>query len=113
MRPFYTAATNLVHGLFTMLALLVLVDVASPTFNVEGMPVWTGSQGLLVLAIVSIVALALGIVMHTVSRSVFHNQKQAWTLMVLSSGAVRNRLAALGNVQPAPGGPTYEARHSV
>jgi len=108
MRPFYTAATNLVHGLFTMMVLLVLVDVASPTFNVEGIPNWTGSQGALVLAVVFTVALALGIVMHTVSRSVFHKQKQEWTLTVLSSGAVRNRLAALGNVQPSPGGPTYE-----
>ena len=108
MRSIYVTLTNLVHGLFTMMALLVLVDVASPTFNVEGIPVWTGSQGALVLAIVFTVALALGIVMHTISRSVFHNPKQEWTLTVLSSGAVRNRLAALGNVQPSPGGPTYE-----
>jgi hypothetical protein len=108
MQPFYTAVTNLVHGLFTMMVLLVLVDVASPTFNVSGIPDWSGSQGALVLAVVFTTALALGIVMHTVSRSVFHGQKQEWTLTVLSSGAVRNRLAALGNVQPSPGGPTYE-----
>ena len=35
MQPFYTAVTNLVHGLFTMMVLLVLVDVASPSFNVS------------------------------------------------------------------------------
>jgi hypothetical protein len=52
--------------------------------------------------------MALGVVMHTISRGMFHRQKQEWTLTVLSSAAVRNRLAALGTVQPSPGGPTYE-----
>lgn len=108
MRPFYVAVTNLIHGLFTAMALLVLVDVASPTFNVEQIPVWTGSQGVVVLVVILTVSMALGIVMHTISRGVFHKQKQAWTLQVLSSAAVRNRLAALGTVQPSPGGPTYE-----
>jgi hypothetical protein len=46
--------------------------------------------------------------MHTISRRLFHSQKQQWNLDVLSSKAVRNRLAALGTTQPSPGGPTYE-----
>jgi len=108
MRPFYTAATNVIQGLFAILTLVVLADVVSPTFNVSGVPAWTGSQAALVIMVTVTIAMALGVVMHTVSRSVFHRQKQEWTLTVLSSAAVRNRLAALGTVQPSPGGPTYE-----
>lgn len=108
MRPFYMAATTLVHGLFTAMVLLVVVDVASPTFNVTAIPAWTGSQGAIVFVTVLTVSVALGVVMHTISRSIFHRQKQAWTLQVLSSAAVRGRLAALGTVQPSPGGPTYD-----
>lgn len=108
MRLFYNAATNLVQGLFSSIVLLVVADVASPTFNVTGLPDWTGSQTMIVIGAVVTISLALGVAMHTISRGVFHKQKQEWTLTVLSSAAVRNRLAALRTVQPSPGGPTYE-----
>ena len=107
MRPFYLAVTILVPGLFTSMALLVLADVASPTFNVEEIPAWTGSQAAFVFVAVLTVSFALGIVMHTVSRGLLHKQKQQWTLEVLASGAVENRMAVLGTVYPSPGGPTY------
>lgn len=107
MRPFYQGVTILIHGIFASMVLLVLIDVASPTFNVQGVPALTGSQFSVVIVAVLTTSLALGVVMHTISRSVFHKQKQAWTLTVLASSAVRNRLAALGRVQPSPGGPTY------
>jgi len=108
MRPYYAAATNLVQGLFTMLVLVVLADVASPTFNIDAIPEWSGSQGAIFMAVALTLSMALGVVMHTISRSVFHARKQEWTFAVLSSGAVRGRLAALGTVQPSPGGPTYD-----
>ena len=108
MHPFYYAAAQLVQGLFTALALVVIADVASPTFNLDSIPELTGSQAVLVLLVIFTISVALGIVMHTVSRGVFHEMKQRWTLTVLSSPAVRSRLAALGTRQPSPGGPTYE-----
>jgi len=108
MRPFYMPITTLVHGLFSSMVLLVVVDVASPTFNVAAIPAWTGSQGAIVVLVTLTVSVALGVVMHTISRSFFHRQKQRWTLQVLSSSAVRGRLAALGTVQSSPGGPTYD-----
>ena len=107
MRPFYLAVTTLVPGLFTSMALLVLADVASPTFNVEEIPAWTGSQAAFVFVPVLTVSFALGIVMHTLSRGLLHKQKQQWSLEVLASGAVENRMAVLGTVYPSPGGPTY------
>ena len=107
MRPFYLTVTTLVPGLFASMVLLVLADVASPTFNVEEIPVWTGSQAVFVFLIFLTVSFALGIVMHTMSRGLLHKQKQQWTLDVLASGAVESRLASLGKVYPSPGGPTY------
>lgn len=107
MRPFYLAVTTLIHGLFTSMVLLVLADVASPTFNVEGIPEWAGSQVVFVFVTVLTVSVAVGIVTHTISRRLFHNQKRGWTLDILSSRAVRDRLAALGTLNPFPGGPSY------
>jgi len=107
MRPFYVALITVVHGLFTSMALLVVVDVFSPTFNVNEIPAWTGSQATVVIVIALTASFALGIVMHTISRGLFHGQKQRWTLDILASGAVRSRLAALGGIQPSPGGVTY------
>ena len=78
MRPFYLAITTLVHGLFTSMVLLVLADVVSPTFNFERIPAWTGIQGVFTLMTFLTVSFALGIVMHTISRGLFHKQKQLW-----------------------------------
>ncbi len=107
MRPFYQSVTTLVHGLFTTMVLVVLADVMSPTFNMNGIPVWTAGQAVFVFATVLTVSFALGIVMHTISRGLLHKQKQQWTLAVLASGAMESRLSRIGNVYPTPGGPSY------
>jgi len=107
MQSFLMATTTLVHGLSTAMVLLVLADVASPTFNVEEIPAWTGGQSVVVFVTALTVSFALGIVMHTISRGLFHKQKQRWTLEVLASGAMENRLAGLSKVYPSPGGPSY------
>ena len=80
MRPFYLAVTTLVPGLFTSMVLVVLADVASPTFNVVGIPVWSGSQGVFIFVTGLTVSFALGVVMHTISRGLFHEQERRWTL---------------------------------
>ena len=107
MQPFLMAVTTLVHGLSTAMVLLVLADVASPTFNVEEIPAWTGGQSVVVFVTVLTASFALGIVMHTISRGLLHKQKRRWTLEVLASGAVENRLASISKVYPSPGGPSY------
>ena len=80
MRPFYLAVTTLVPGLFTSMVLLVLADVWSPTFNVEDIPAWTGSQAVFVLMALLTVSFALGIVMDTISRGLLHKHMDRWTL---------------------------------
>ncbi len=108
MKPFSLVSTTLVPGLYTLLGLFVLADVASPTFNIQGAPDWSGSQGVIAVAVLLTAAVALGIVIHTISRSVFHGLKEQWTLTVLSSGTVRERMAAVGSSLPKLAGTTYE-----
>ena len=107
MRPFSLRVTTLVQGLYAFFGVIVLFDVASPTFNIEGIPDWTGLQFLLAILIFFTASLGLGVVMHTVSRSLFRRIKDKWTLGFLSSQTVRNRLAALGSGETFPGGPKY------
>jgi hypothetical protein len=107
MQPFSLGVTTLVQGLYTLMGLVVLVDVASPTFNLQGVPEWTGSQATVAAVVVFTASVALGVVMHTISRGFFHPLKQRWTFTVLSSDTVRKRMEAVGSVRPFPAGPTY------
>lgn len=108
MRPFSLGITTMVQGLFTGLALIVLADVASPTFNIHGFPNWTGMQAAMAAVILLTASLALGVVMHTLSRSLFHDAKESWALDVLSSPPVQRRVSALESKPSSPGGPTYQ-----
>ena len=107
MRSFLMAVTTLIHGLFTVMVLLVLADVWSPTFNIEEIPAWAGGHAVAIFVAVLTVSFALGIVMHTISRGLLHKLKQQWTLEVLASGAMENRLSSVSKVYPSPGGPSY------
>jgi hypothetical protein len=107
MRPFSVGVTTWVHGLYTALALLVLADVASPTFNMQGFPHWTGMQAAAAGLIFATASLALGVVMHTMTRSLFHDAKESWTVAVLTSDSVGRRLGAVRPGPTIPGGPTF------
>ncbi len=45
MRPFSLGVTTLIQGLYALVWVAVMFDVASPTFNLGGLPSWTGMQG--------------------------------------------------------------------
>ena len=108
MRPFSLGVTTLVQGLYALVWVVVLCDVWSPTFNIERFPDWTGVQVITAAVIVFLASAALGVVMHTISRAVFHPRKQEWTLTILSSPTVRQRLTELGTAGRFPGGSSYE-----
>jgi hypothetical protein len=107
MRPFSLGITTLVQGLFTGMALIVLGDVVSPTFNFQGMPAWTGLQAAMAALVLLMASLPLGVVMHTLARSLFHEYKESWTVDVLTSNSVGRRMDALPSKPSSPGGPTY------
>ena len=51
MRPFSLGVITLVQGLFTAMALIVLVDVASPTFDVRAFGEWTTTRALVAVVV--------------------------------------------------------------
>jgi hypothetical protein len=106
MRPFSLGVTTLVHGFFAMIWVALLLDVASPSFHLA-MPDWTATETVVWIAVLFTTAAALGVVVHTISRSVFHSHKEAWALEVLVSPTVQQRFAAFGVVETFPSGPTY------
>jgi hypothetical protein len=106
MRPFSLGVTTLVHGFYAMVWVALVLDVGSPSFNLS-MPEWTASEAVVWIAVLFTAAAALGVVVHTVSRSVFHGHKEAWALEVLVSPTVQQRFTAFGTVETFPGGPTY------
>jgi len=107
MRPFSLGVTTLVQGIYALLWVIVLFDVASPTFNVDGVPAWSGMQLALAVVVLLVASVALGVVMHTISRGLFHRFKLKWTLDVLSSTSVRRRMTASQDTAFFPGGPKY------
>ena len=108
MRPFSLGVTTLVQGLYALFWVIVLFDVASPTLNVDGIPDWTGMQLALALVVLLVASMALGVVMHTISKGLLHRVKLKWTLDVLSSDAVRNRMTESLDAALYPGGPKYK-----
>ena len=108
MRPFTLGVTTLMQGLYALLWVIVLFDVASPTFNVDGIPEWSGMQSVVALVVLLTAAVALGVVMHTISKELLHPIKLKWILEVLCSESVKKRMAALDTVETFPGGPSYQ-----
>jgi hypothetical protein len=106
MRPFTLGVTTLVHGFYAMVWVALLLDVGSPSFNLS-MPQWGATEAVIYVALLFTAAAALGVVVHTVSRGVFHRVKERWAMEVLVSPTVQQRFAAFGDVETFPGGPSY------
>lgn len=107
MRPFSLGAITLLQGFYALLWLAVLFDVASPTFDLAGVPEWNAIQFIVAVAVTVMASAALGVVMHTISKGLFHRIKLRWELDVLSSATVRTRMHAMETVEVFPGGPKY------
>jgi len=108
MRPFTLGVTTLVQGLYALAWVVVLCDVWSPTFNIAQFPDWSGIQSLCAAILIVVASAALGVVMHTISRAVFHRRKQEWTFTILASPTIKQRFAELGSAGTFPGGVSYE-----
>lgn len=106
MRPLYLGVTTLVHGFYTLIWVVILLDVGSPTFALR-IPEWSSNEAVVAAAVLFTASAALGVVIHTLSRSVFHGVKETWALEVLTSPSVQQRFAGLGGGGTFPGGPTY------
>ncbi len=108
MRPFGLGVTTLIQGVYSLLWVAVLFDVASPTFDLRGSASWTGMQTVIVIILALTGAVALGLMVHTLSRSLFRKRKDQWTLTVLQSQTVQKRLTTVGATETFSGGPRLE-----
>ena len=108
MRPFSLGVTTLIQGVFMLAWVAVLFDVASPTFNLGGLPDWSGMRAVGPIILLLTAAVGLGVVMHTISRAIFRSVKDKWAQGVLQSPTVKQRLVALDATETFPGGPRYE-----
>lgn len=106
MRPFSLGVTTLVHGFYAMVWVALTLDVGSPSFNLS-MPQWGPTEAVVWIALLFTAAAALGVVVHTISRGVFHRYKERWATEVLVSSTTQQRFSAFGDVETFPGGPTY------
>lgn len=106
MRPFTLGVTTLLHGFYALVWVALVLDVGSPSFNLS-MPHWGPTEAVVWIALLFTAAAALGVVVHTISRGVFHRTKERWAMEVLVSPAVQHRFSAFGDVETFPGGPSY------
>jgi hypothetical protein len=106
MRPFTLGGTMLVHGFYTVVWVAIVLDVASPTFSLS-MPQWGPTEAVVWIALLFTASAALGVVVHTISRGVFHGPKERWAMQVLLSPSVQHRFATFSDVPTFAGGPTY------
>ena len=106
MRPFSLGVTTLVHGFYALVWVALVLDVGSPSFNLS-MPQWGPMEAVVWIALLFTAAAALGVVVHTISRGVFHRYKERWAMKVLVSHTVQQRFTAFGDVETFPGGPSY------
>ena len=105
-RPFTLGLTTLVHGFYAMVWVALVLDVGSPSFNLS-MPRWGPTEAVVWIALLFTASAALGVVVHTITRGVFHRTKERWAMEVLVSPTVQQRFTAFGDVETFPGGPTY------
>jgi hypothetical protein len=93
--------------MYSLLWIVIMMDVFSPTFDLRDLDQWSSSQVLLTVCGLSTIVFAVGIVMHTLSRNLFRHTKDLWCINVLMSSAVSLRIEDLGSCGPV-GGPSIQ-----
>jgi len=106
MFPYSLGVLTALQGLYALLFIAILLDVASPTLDLRAIPEWTGSQSVLLAASLLSITFTVGVAMHTLSRNLFRRTKDLWDMDVLTSPGVTRRLEEVGG-QPT-GAPTLE-----
>ena len=104
MFPYSVGVLTMLQGFYSLLWIIILMDISSPTFDLRRLPEWSGAQVGLVLAGLFTTAFAVGLVMHTLSRDLFRRYKDRWAHYVLTSPSITGRLNDLESCRPT-GGP--------
>ena len=112
MFPYSLGVLTVLQGLYSLILIVIVLDVGSPTLDLRSMNQWTGASSLPLFAALLCVSFTVGVAMHTLSRNLFRRSKDYWDMAVLTSPAVRQRLGDLGECRPS-GGPTLEEVHAT
>jgi hypothetical protein len=112
MFPYSLGVLTVLQGLYSLILIVIILDVGSPTFDLRSMNQWTGAQSLPIFAALVSICFTVGVAMHTLSRNLFRRSKDLWDMEVVTSPAVRQRFGDLGECRPS-GGPTLEEVHAT
>ena len=112
MFPYSLGVLTVLQGLYSLILIVIILDVGSPTLDLRSMNQWTGASSLPLFAALLCISFTVGVAMHTLSRNLFRRAKDLWDMEVLTSPAVRQRLGDLGECRPS-GGPTLEEVHAT
>jgi len=112
MFPYSLGVLTVLQGVYSLILIVIILDVGSPTLDLRSMGDWNSSHSLPLFAALLCVSFTVGVAMHTLSRNLFRRSKDYWDMAVLTSPAVRQRLGDLGECRPS-GGPTLEEVHAA
>jgi len=112
MFPYSLGVLTVLQGLYSLILIVIILDVGSPTLDLRSVNQWTGASSLPLFAALLCISFTVGVAMHTLSRNLFRRAKDLWDMEVLTSPAVRQRLGDLGECRPS-GGPTLEEVHAT
>ncbi len=112
MFPYSLGVLTIIQGMYSLLWIVILMDVLSPTLDLRDIDQWSSSQALLMVCAMSTLVFAVGIVMHTLSRNLFRRAKDLWCVDILMSQAVSQRIEDLGSCRPV-GAPSIEEVHAA
>ena len=87
---------TLLQGLYSIIWIAILLDVGSPSLDLRNLPELSAVAAIAVGAVLLILAYAVGVMMHTLSRYVFRRQKDEWAYQVISSTRVQDLLTGVG-----------------
>jgi hypothetical protein len=107
MFPYPLGVLTLLQGLYSLLWIVILMDVLSPTFDLREISSWSSAQVGLLAVSLGMTTFAVGVVMQTVSRNLFRKMKDVWDAQVLTSPGVMRRLAENEAYSPS-GAPSLE-----
>jgi hypothetical protein len=107
MFPYPLGVLTLLQGLYSLLWIVILMDVLSPTLDLRDVPGWSGAQTAMFLAALAMTTFAVGVAMHTLSRNLFRKMKDGWDAQVIISPGVKRRLDEGVSYRPS-GGPSLD-----
>jgi hypothetical protein len=105
--PYSLGVLTIIQGMYSLLWVVIMMDILSPTLDLRDLGRWSSAQELLAACALTAIVFALGIVMHTISRNLFRHMKDLWCVNVLLSRAVTLRIDDLGSRGPV-GGPSIQ-----